>query len=178
MCYFDFPSAIAAKGLNGMSGKTQTPAQATTSTAPSGTVLELAVKTMQGAYGDGDARKKALGSRYSEVQNFINHISEASVSTLVSEVKAGKYGNGDTRKIVLGSKYNEVQAAINGASKPQMRKGAKVKYSGYVYADSTGRGRGQKVSGIYYVTILNSNSYGAHLGSIGWVKPDDCTVIG
>ena len=44
---------------------------------------------MQGEYGNGDARKAALGSRYDEVQDMINHISSASASTLASEVKSG-----------------------------------------------------------------------------------------
>lgn len=84
--------------------------------SPSGTTLELAVAVMQGKYGDGDTRKKKLGSRYNEVQNFINHIATASASTLANEVKAGKYGNGNTRKTVLGSRYNEVQKIVNGSS--------------------------------------------------------------
>lgn len=84
--------------------------------APSGTTLELVVKTIQGAFGNGDARKTNLGSRYDEVQNMINHIASASASTLASEVKAGKYGNGDIRKQVLGSRYNEVQNIVNGSS--------------------------------------------------------------
>ena len=46
----------------------------------------------------------------------INHISSASVDTLVSEVWAGKYGDGETRRIVLGSRYNEVQNKINSSS--------------------------------------------------------------
>ena len=83
----------------------------------SGSTLDLAVGVMQGKYGNGDARKSALGSRYNEVQDFINHISSASAQTLANEVKAGKYGNGDTRKIVLGSRYNEVQSIVNGTSK-------------------------------------------------------------
>ena len=86
------------------------------SASPSGSTLDLAVAVMQGKYGDGDARKSALGSRYNEVQNFINHIASASTDTLVNEVYAGKYGNGDIRKIVLGSRYNEVQNKINGSS--------------------------------------------------------------
>ena len=84
--------------------------------APGGSTLDLAVAVMQNKYGTGDARKKALGSRYSEVQGFIDHIASASVDTLVSEVYAGKYGNGDTRKTVLGSRYNEVQNKINKSS--------------------------------------------------------------
>ena len=83
---------------------------------PGGSTIDLVVGVMQGKYGDGDNRKNALGTRYNEVQNFINHIYSASVDTLVSETKAGKYGNGDTRKIILGSRYTEVQNKINAGS--------------------------------------------------------------
>ena len=87
------------------------------STAPSGSALSLVLGVMQGKYGDGNARKAALGTRYDEVQNMINHIATASASTLANEVKAGKYGNGDTRKTVLGSRYTEVQNIVNQGSK-------------------------------------------------------------
>ena len=83
---------------------------------PSGTTLQLATWTMEGKYGDGETRKQKLGSRYNEVQAFINHIAEASVNTLVDEVYDGKYGDGPTRKTVLGSRYNEVQGTINANS--------------------------------------------------------------
>lgn len=78
--------------------------------------LDLAVDVMQDVYGKGEERKKALGSRYDEVQNFINHIHSASVDTLVSEVWSGKYGDGEVRKIVLGSRYDEVQGKIDGSA--------------------------------------------------------------
>lgn len=87
-------------------------------TAPQGSTLELADRLMRNEFGSGDARKQALGSRYGEVQNFINHIASSSVDILASEVMAGKYGNGDVRKRVLGSRYKAVQDKINGASKP------------------------------------------------------------
>lgn len=99
------------------SGSGSTSGGSTSTANPSGTTLELVVATMQGQYGDGDARKAALGTRYNEVQDMINHISTAGANTLATETKAGKYGNGDTRKLVLGSRYNEVQAIINGTSK-------------------------------------------------------------
>ena len=83
---------------------------------PSGTTLQLATWTMEGKYGDGADRKKNLGSRYDEVQNFINHIASADVNTLVNEVYAGMYGDGLTRQTVLGSRYDEVQGAINANS--------------------------------------------------------------
>ena len=83
-------------------------------TTPQGSTLDLACGVMRGQYGNGDARKAALGSRYGEVQGFIDHIGSASAATLADEVKAGKYGNGGTRKTVLGNRYDEVQKIVNG----------------------------------------------------------------
>ena len=108
-CYRDFP-----KEINGASSSGSTSGSTTT---PSGSTLDLVVGVMQGKYGNGDTRKAALGTRYDEVQNFINHISSANAQTLANEVKAGKYGNGDTRKTVLGSRYTEVQNIVNQGSK-------------------------------------------------------------
>lgn len=87
-------------------------------TAPQGSTLELADRLMRDEFGSGDARRAALGSRYDEVQDFINHIASASVDTLAAEVMAGKYGNGDMRRRVLGTRYKAVQDKINGASQP------------------------------------------------------------
>ena len=105
-CYRDYPAEIT-----GGDTKPTPPA-----VAPSGSTLDLVVGVMQGKYGDGDARKNALGNRYNEVQNMINYIASASVDTLVKEVYAGKYGNGDTRKAALGNRYNEVQNRIDVSS--------------------------------------------------------------
>lgn len=93
-----------------------TVAPAPTPTPAGESTLDLAVDVMQDVYGKGEKRKKALGSRYDEVQNFINHIHSASVDTLVSEVWSGKYGDGEVRKIVLGSRYDEVQGKIDGSA--------------------------------------------------------------
>lgn len=81
--------------------------------APTESTLQVAVDVMQRRYGDGEIRKKALGYRYNEVQNFINHISTAPKETLAAEVKQGKYGDGEMRRIVLGVRYNEVQDLID-----------------------------------------------------------------
>ena len=83
---------------------------------PSGTTLQLATWTMEGKYGDGDTRRQNLGSRYDEVQAFIDHIAYADVNTLVDEVYAGMYGDGLTRQTVLGNRYDEVQGTINANS--------------------------------------------------------------
>lgn len=83
--------------------------------SPSGSTLDLVVRVMNGDFGNGSDRKKALGDRYQEVQDTINHIATASAATLASEVWSGKYGNGDTRKLVLGGRYDEVMRVVNGS---------------------------------------------------------------
>lgn len=106
-CYRDFPAEIT-----GGTTVTEPPAQS----EPEGSTLDLVYYTMKGKYGSGDARKAALGSRYNEVQDMINHISTASAQALKNETLDGKYGNGDVRKTVLGSRYDEVQNLINAGS--------------------------------------------------------------
>ena len=113
--------------------KKEEPAPKPAPTVPTGSILDLAVGVMQGKYGDGDTRKEKLGSRYNEVQSFINHIQLASVDTLVKEVKAGQYGDGETRKTILGSRYNDVQKKINESSKksvPDLTRWDKIKFTG------------------------------------------------
>lgn len=112
-----YGDASAWDKYTGGSGAPSAPIAPATPNAPTGSTLELAVGVMQGRYGNGDARRAALGGRYDEVQEFINHIFTASVQTLAKEVWAGKYGNGDTRKAVLGSRYDAVMNAVNGSSK-------------------------------------------------------------
>jgi len=141
----DYPSII--------DGGNSTPAQpsAPISNEPTGSTLNLAVDVMNGKYGDGDARKNNLGSRYNEVQDFINHIYSTDVNTLVSEVKNGKYGNGEIRKIVLGSRYDEVQNIINKTSNSNViSKTYKVK------SGDTLSGIGAKL-GVDWKTIANKN---------------------
>lgn len=110
--------AIARGDRGGASApSTPSPAPTPTPSAPAGSTLDLACKVMRGEMGNGADRAAKLGSRYNEVQGFINHILTASAKTLANEVMAGKYGNGDTRKTVLGSRYNEVQAIVNGGGR-------------------------------------------------------------
>lgn len=121
-------------------------------TTPSGSVLSLAVGVMQGKYGNGTARKQALGSRYDEVQDFINHISTASAQTLAQEVLAGKYGNGDTRKTVLGSRYNEVQAIVNQGGKKSIDEVAREVIRGE-WGNGTARKQKLEAAGYEYETV-------------------------
>lgn len=144
---------------NKYAGKGNATKPATPTTPPSsgisGSTLDLAVGVMQGKYGNGDARKNALGNHYDEVQNFINHISSASVDTLVTETMSGKYGNGDTRKVILGNRYNEVQNRINGSS----AKKSNEQIAQEVIAGKWGNGNDRKnrltAAGYNYNTIQN-----------------------
>ena len=65
-------------------------------------------------------------------------------------------------------------------SKPTLKVGCKVHYSGRLYATSTGGGAGKTVDGTYTVSrYLKDKSHGVLLnGGLGWVKPGDCEVVG
>lgn len=79
---------------------------------------QLAVEVIAGAYGDGDARKAALGSRYDAVQAIVNQrladpLAGKSDEQLAREVIAGKYGDGNARRQALGARYDAVQSKVN-----------------------------------------------------------------
>ena len=81
-------------------------------------IEQLATNTVNGAYGNGEERKKKLGELYDSVQIVINERYKAisaseSHRLLAKEVLKGNLGNGDERKKNLGSYYNTVQGLIN-----------------------------------------------------------------
>ena len=81
-------------------------------------IEQLATNTVNGAYGNGDERKKKLGKLYESVQIVINErykVISASEShrLLAKEVLKGNLGNGEERKKNLGSYYSTVQSLIN-----------------------------------------------------------------
>ena len=81
-------------------------------------IEQLATNTVNGAYGNGEERKKKLGKLYDSVQIVINERYKAisaseSHRLLAKEVLKGNLGNGDERKKNLGSYYNTVQGLIN-----------------------------------------------------------------
>ncbi len=94
--------------------------------APSGSVSELAQAVIRGDYGNGDARRVALGSRYDEVQAEVNRLlgggsvsgsssggSGVDIEAFAQAVIRGDYGNGDARRAALGANYDAVQARVN-----------------------------------------------------------------
>ena len=87
-------------------------------------IVDLANEVIAGKYGVGEARKKALGSLYSEVQAKVNEILKGktskptlkSIDTIAREVIEGKWGNGQNRKDRLtsaGYDYKAVQKRVN-----------------------------------------------------------------
>ena len=85
-------------------------------------VETLAREVIEGKYGNGEERKQALGSRYSEVQKRVNEIlsdseeestSEIDLLDLVRKTIRGDFGNGEERKQALGENYSEVQHQVN-----------------------------------------------------------------
>ena len=98
----------------------------------SGTINELARRVIAGEFGSGDARKNALGDKYTAVQERVNEILSGtastpskSVSEVAKEVLAGSWGNGSDRKAKLeaaGYNYDEVQNAVNAlCNKPTLK---------------------------------------------------------
>lgn len=98
----------------------------------SGTIDALARRVIAGEFGSGDARKNALGDKYTAVQERVNEILSGtastpskSVSEVAKEVLAGSWGNGSDRKAKLeaaGYNYDEVQSAVNAlCNKPTLK---------------------------------------------------------
>ena len=89
-----------------------------TETQNTKSIVDLANDVIAGKYGTGEARKKALGSLYNEVQAKVNEIlsKKKSVTEIAKEVINGKWGNGEVRKKALekaGYNYKEIQKEVN-----------------------------------------------------------------
>lgn len=94
---------------------------------PSGDVASLTRYVINEEFGNGEARKRALGSRYLEVQAEVNRIlsgsgsggssssgsGEVDIDALTRAVINGDYGNGEERKRRLGTNYAAVQRSVN-----------------------------------------------------------------
>lgn len=77
-------------------------------TRPPGDARAIALDVLKGKYGNDDARKSALGSRYAEVQAVINRW-----YSMAPGVWKGQYGDGSARASKLGADYDGVQYLVN-----------------------------------------------------------------
>ena len=90
-------------------------------------MASLARRVINEEFGNGEARKRALGSRYLKVQAEVNRIlsgggsggsssscsGEVDIDALARAVINGDYGNGEERKRRLGTNYAAVQRCVN-----------------------------------------------------------------
>lgn len=79
---------------------------------------QLADMVLQGKFGNGEDRKKALGSRYNAVQAIIDarYSKKKTNAEIAQEVLDGKWGNGDARKEAItkaGYDYSAIQKIVN-----------------------------------------------------------------
>lgn len=117
-----YMDAAAWKKYANPSGGASAPSPAPSkpsASAPSGSTLDLVYHIVTNDI-NGDARRDYCGSRYDDVQGFINDTHDASASTLAKWIRAGKYGNNPVRQTVIeacGGKYHEAQDIINGKGK-------------------------------------------------------------
>lgn len=71
-------------------------------------VDSVAIDVIGGKYGDGDARRRALGADYDRVQRRVNELMD-----MAHKAIRGDYGNGAARRNALGSDYAAVQSVVN-----------------------------------------------------------------
>ena len=83
---------------------------------------DLARRALIGEFGNGDARRKALGSNYVAVQARVNEMlgsksgggsSGVDIDAFARAVICGDYGNGEERKRRLGANYVVAQRRVN-----------------------------------------------------------------
>ena len=99
------------------------PVPATTPSAPSKSIDEVAQEVIAGAYGNGSDRMNALANagydanavqaRVNEIMAGGNDAQPVDIEALAQAVIAGQYGTGDDRRNALGSNYDAVQARVN-----------------------------------------------------------------
>lgn len=81
-------------------------------------IERIANDVIAGAYGSGNARKKALGNKYPEIQAVVNYAlgtlnSDGMNKILAKAIRAGRCGVGDFRKAYLGRYYEAAQKYVN-----------------------------------------------------------------
>ena len=178
VCYVDYPALIRAAGLNGLGKPEPEPEPAPQPEPDTAMKAGDAVRYAGRLYGDsygGNPGKTVDGiftvDRVIEGRAYGVHIA----SGWLEAAKCRK-------AVPAESTPSEAEKPAEPAkpAKPTLRVGAKVRCSGVrVHATATGGGAGASVSGEYEVTrYLPTRPYGVHIGGLGWIRPEDCGVIG
>ena len=168
IAYKDYPNIIKEAGLNGFGAeaKPEPPKPSEPIKPSSGYKVGDKVILNGPVYGDsyGGGKGKTFSGRTCTVTRTADgrkcpvHVDELGWVTLSSIRKAGS----------------------SGSAAPVLRVGAKVQYSGPLYGDSYGGGKGKTVSGTYTVSrIIKDRKCGVLLNDgLGWVPAGGCKVVG
>ncbi|EFL94024.1 N-acetylmuramoyl-L-alanine amidase [Mobiluncus curtisii] len=115
--------ARAQSWYDQMTGTATTPVPAPAPAPAAPNIDALADAVIRGEYGNGDERKRRLGTNYAAVQARVNEklLGNApapkpagpNIDALADAVIRGDYGNGEERKRRLGNLYSAVQARVN-----------------------------------------------------------------
>lgn len=120
--YVDASKWVALKARICGGGASSGGSGGSSASAPLGDVASLAKRVIAGEFGNGDARKKALGANYEAVQARVNEMlggksssgaATVDIDALARAVIRGDYGNGEERRRRLGSSYAAVQRRVN-----------------------------------------------------------------
>ena len=117
--YINYPAIIKGNGFNGYTKQNATE----TNPLDQYTNEQLADMVLQGKFGNGEDRKKALGNRYSEVQNIVNQkVYKPKNIEIGTKVKTIKEGNGSS-----DGSSNRARTGLIGKVK-RIKEGAKYPY--------------------------------------------------
>ena len=123
-CYYDYPTVIKNAGLNGYEKQpSPTPQPTPSNPLDKYSDEELANMVLEGKFGNGEDRKKALGNRYDAVQKIVNEKVYGTKKLEVgTKVKTIKEGNGAS-----DGSSNRARAGLTGRI-TRIKDGAKYPY--------------------------------------------------
>lgn len=161
IAYKDYPALIRAAGLNGWGSDTPSPAPQPTPEPEPAPVDRTYTVQPGDSFWKIAQEQMGSGTKYAELAAYNGLDPSATIYA------------GQVLKIPGGS-------APAPAPAPTMRVGAQVQYSGPLYTDSYGGGKGKTVSGTYTVSrVIEGRKCGVLLnGGLGWVSAGSCTVVG
>ena len=178
VCYVDYPALIRAAGLNGLGKPEPEPEPAPEPEPDTAMKAGDAVRYAGRLYGDsyGGNPGKTVDGTFT-----VDRVIEGRAYGV--HIASGWLESAKCRKPVPAeSAPSEAEKPAEPASpaKPALRVGARVRCSGVrVHATATGDGAGKTVSGEYEVTrYLPGRPYGVHIGGLGWIRPEECGVVG
>lgn len=168
----DYPSIIRAAGLNGFKTGTAVPSAPAPAPAPDKQPTTYTVNRQLSGYltaADAAAHCNARGTVAPGTYSIYN-----TSGNMINVTRA----KGQPGSWINPAGNSGAAAPAPQSTRPVMREGATVQYSGPLYADSYGGGKGKTVSGTFRVDIYKpGRTCSVHLPA-GWVPESACKVVG